>query len=225
LTVGPLRKNLPWQHALDDRHQDAELSTDAPEQDSAALRTQLTEVAGVEHVAVDPVTGQIWLILRAHIDPEWTLQQARSLAPGRDVQVAFRPEHRDRQRVRFVEVHREVQPDQQVAYRVTLEWAGVEYHGRAVGDKGDSVELRTAASAALDSVGAIVAGGLPIKLAGVKHLKAFDAELVVVSLYRPEGDPHNLVGAVVAGGDNQRAAVISVLSGLNRLLGNYLLLP
>jgi hypothetical protein len=194
------------------------------DQDIAAVREAADAVPGVEHVVIDPVTRELCLILRADVDPVWTTNQVRDLAPGFTVRLAYRPQHRDRQRVRFVELRRDVEPDQQVSFHVLLEWAGEEYRGSATGDKGESVELRTIAAAALAAVGSIVPADLTVKLAGVKQVRAFDAELLVVSLYRPDAAPHNLVGAVVTGGDSQRAAVVSVLSALNRLLGNYLLL-
>jgi hypothetical protein len=206
-------------------HRNNALDSDSIDQDTAALRSKLMGVPAVEHVSLDSTTRVIWLILRADVDSEWTMTQMKEMVEGYDVQVAFRPEHRDRQRVRFVEVKREELPDQQLRCRVTLEWNGMEYHGTAEGERGGGVELRTAAAAALDSVSSIVPGGIPVRLAGVKQVRAFDADLVVVSLYRPDSEPHNLVGAVVAGGDSDRAAVVAVLSALNRLLGNYLLSP
>jgi hypothetical protein len=201
------------------------LSADAPQQDGESIRGQLSDLEGVDQVVIDSTSRQIWLILRPAVDSEWLLQHVRELVEGFAVNVAYRPEHRDRQRVRFVEVQRSATPDQQVSFRVTLEWAGTEYHGSATGDTGASVELRTIAAASLDAASAIIPGGLPIKLAGVKQLRAFDADLIVVSLYRPDSAPHNLVGAVVTGSDSDRAGVVAVLTALNRLLGNYLTLP
>jgi hypothetical protein len=201
------------------------LSADAPQQDVESIRGQLHDLDGVDQVVIDSTSRQIWLILRPAVDSEWLLQHVRELVEDFAVNVAYRPEHRDRQRVRFVEVKRSAAPDQQVSFRVTLEWAGTEYHGSATGDAGDSVELRTIAVASLEAASSIIAGGLPVKLAGVKQLRAFDADLIVVSLYRPDSAPHNLVGAVVTGGDSDRAAVVAVLTALNRLLGNYLTLP
>jgi hypothetical protein len=144
---------------------------------------------------------------------------------GYSITAAYRPERRDRQRVRFMDLRRNIQPDQQIAYTVTLEWAGSEYSGSVSGEKGDAVELRTISAAALTAIAALVPHDVKVRLAGVKMVRAFDAEMVVVSLYRPDDEPHNLVGAVVAGDDPRRAAATAVLSALNRLLGNYLALP
>jgi hypothetical protein len=189
------------------------------------LRERLATIAGVDHVAIDEERREVWLILRHEGDHVGVEQEAAGLVEGYSVHVAFRPERRDRQRVRFVDVRREVLPDQRVSYTVTLEWAGAEHRGTAVGEKGDAIELRTIAAASLDAVCSVVPTELHLKLAGVKQVRAFDADMVVISLYRVDESPHNLVGAVVTGQDVHRATAVAVLNALNRLLGNFLLLP
>jgi hypothetical protein len=124
-----------------------------------------------------------------------------------------------------VDVHGDVEPEQRIRFTVTLEWGGSEYRGTASGEQGGALELRTVAAASLDAVLALVPADLQVRLAGVKQVRAFDADLIVVSLYRPDGTPHNLVGVVVTGTDVRRAAAVAVLNALNRLLGNYLVLP
>lgn len=197
-----------------------------PPIDIASVRERLSAVQGIEQVFIDADSSAACLVLRADVDPR-EVEAAAAEAAGDQLQVSvvYRPERRDRQRVRFMELERSMQADQQIAYTVTLEWAGTEYTGSAAGEKGDAVELRTSASAALTAIAALVPHDVKVRLAGVKLVRAFDAELCVVSLYRPDDQPHNLVGAVVAGDDPRRAAAIAVLSALNRLLGNYLALP
>jgi hypothetical protein len=193
--------------------------------DTASVRDRLSAIDGVEHVFLDAETSAVCLVLRADIDPAEVQEAAEEAAGELRVVAAYRPERRDRQRVRFMELKRNVQPDQQIAYTVRLEWAGTEYTGTAAGEKGDAVELRTISSASLTAIAALVPHDVKVRLAGVKMMRAFDAEMVVVSLYRPDDEPHNLVGAVVAGDDPRRAAATAVLAALNRLLGNYLALP
>lgn len=194
--------------------------------DSATVRERLGAIPGVEHVILDDDRQEAAIVLRADVDPR-EVEQPANEAAGENcrVSILYRPERRDRQRVRFIELQRAVQPDQQIAYTVVLEWAGSEYTGTVAGEKGDAVEMRTIASASLTAIAALVPHDVKVRLAGVKQVRAFDAELVVVSLYRPDDQPHNLVGAVVAGDDPRRAAAIAVLNALNRLLGNYLALP
>jgi hypothetical protein len=194
--------------------------------DIAGLRERLGAIEGVDHVFLDTDIGAACLILRADVDPVEVQDEAQDVGGDQfTITAAYRPERRDRQRVRFMELKRAVQPDQQIAYTVRLEWAGTEYTGTAAGEKGDAVELRTVSAASLTAIAALVPHDVKVRLAGVKMMRAFDAEMVVVSLYRPDDEPHNLVGAVVAGDDPRRAAATAVLAALNRLLGNYLALP
>lgn len=194
--------------------------------DTASVRERLNAIDGVEQVFLDPGIAAACLVLRADVDPAEVRNEAAEIIGDEfTVSAAYRPERRDRQRVRFMELKRNVQQDQQIAYTVRLEWAGSEYTGTAAGEKGDAVELRTTSAAALTAIAALVPHDVKVRLAGVKMMRAFDAEMVVVSLYRPDDEPHNLVGAVVAGDDPRRAAATAVLAALNRLLGNYLALP
>jgi hypothetical protein len=190
--------------------------------DDADLREQLLGIEGVEEAVIDSSADQVWLILQASADPQAVEETARPIVEPHTLRVAVPPERRDRQRVRFVEVRRTMRSDQQAELKVVLEWGGREYFGTAVGDARGAVELRTAALASLDAVSSIVLGDIQLRLAGVKQVRAFDVDLVIVSLYRPDGEPRNLVGVVVQGEDPRRATAVAVLSALNRLLGNYL---
>jgi hypothetical protein len=201
------------------------LSDATPDAAGAALREQLAAIDKVRHVSFDEDRREAWLILSPGGDPHVVEEQAASLAGEYRVRVAFEPEGRDRQRVRFVEVQRETLPDQHIRFTVTLEWAGTEYRGEATGEKGDALEMRTVATAALEAVMALAPVDLQLRLAGVKQVRAFDTDLMVIALYRPDDEPHNLVGAVVKSADPHRAAAVAVLNALNRILGNYLVLP
>lgn len=194
--------------------------------DTTSIRVRLTAIEGVDHVLIDEEAHEACVILRADVEAR-SIEQAVADAIGDDfhVTIAYRPERRDRQRVRFIGIERFEQADGLIGFRVTLEWAGSEYTGSAAGEKGSAVELRTSAAAALTAIAALVPHEVKVRLAGIKQVRAFDADMVVTSLYRPDDKPHNLVGAVIAGDDPMRAAALSVLSALNRLLGNYLALP
>lgn len=193
--------------------------------DPSTRRADLLQISGVDEVAFDEEVRQVWLMLRSDADPQRAADEARSLLddPDYTVQTAFRPEQRDRQRVRLVELRRVSGPGNQVGFSVLLEWEGKECVGNATGEGGQQpVELRTVAAAALAAVECIIPADLQVKLAGVKQVKAFDADLIVVSMHRMDAEPHNVVGAVVTGDDPYRATAAAVLSGLNRHLGNYL---
>src|SRR5690606_2042775 len=105
------------------------------------------------------------------------------------LQILTRADRPVRQRVRFIGAERFQEADAVVRVRVTLEWQGSEYVGEAVGERGDLIERRTAVLAALDAVDKIVPERLGLTLAGVKVQRAFDADLMLVSLYRAGPPP------------------------------------
>jgi hypothetical protein len=59
-------------------------------------------------------------------------------------------------------------------------------------------------------------------LIGVKHIRAFDSNLVIVSIGVRDSAGTRLVGCCLADEDMPRGAALAVLNATNRLLGNYL---
>lgn len=190
----------------------------------APIRKDLEAIEGVDRVLLDG--NGILLVCESHAAVAPALAEARKLAAvlgalDLSVSAAVRADAAERQRVRFEGVERFEEPDMRVRIRVTLEWKGRSIAGESVGEKGETLELRTAASAALDALAELADPPLDLRLAGIKPIRAFDAELMVVSLYRPTG-ARNLLGAVLVAGDPRRAAAQAVLHALNRVMGNYL---
>jgi hypothetical protein len=128
----------------------------------------------------------------------------------------------DRERVRFEGVERIEEADMRVRVRVALEWKGDLILGEATGEKGSNIELRTAALAALDAIDSVSDRPVGVRLAGVKQVRAFDAELMVVSLYQSGPGLQKYLGVALVGDDAYRAAALAVLHALNRVLGNFL---
>jgi len=126
-----------------------------------------------------------------------------------------------RQRVRLTGVQAESVSGGATRVRVTLEWNGREFAGESAGEPAEPLALRTAAAAALGAVAAVAPETAVVRLIGIKRLRAFDADLIVVALsgISPQ---QKLVGAVLVGEDPLRAAATAVLHALNRLLGNYI---
>ena len=192
------------------------------------LRAKLEALAGVERAVVDESSFAVMIqcepdaspsALRASID-------AAIAASGIDpdaMTVNLLTDLAARRRVKFAGVERVVERDGHVRIRVALEWNGDVRHGEALGENGELIELRTCAAAALNALEHVLDEPLGIKLVGVKQVKAFDAELMVVAMYRSNGTPQRLVGSVSAAGDPRRAAAVAVLNALNRVLGNYLI--
>lgn len=188
------------------------------------LRTELEALDGIERVIVEQ--SAIWL----QCDPESEVSELRPLVHGilanagmdsSKFQLYFLTDLSSR-RIKFSKVERVVDRSGNVKLRVSLEWNGEIKIGEAVGESGDLLEQRTAATASLNALEAVVGESLGIKLVGVKHVRAFDEELMVVALYRPGPPSQRLVGSVSIDNDPRRAAAVAVLNGLNRILGTYL---
>lgn len=190
------------------------------------LRAKLEALEGIERIVVDETTSSVLLhclpdsnssALNVQIDQAIA---SAGLEPG-SVNIQLLTDLAARKRVKFASADRILEGNS-VRIRIKLEWNGQSTVGEAVGENGDLIELRTAAAAALDALEHVLGENLHIKLVGVKQVKAFDAELMVVALYRTGDQPQRLVGSVSAAGDPRRAAAVAVLNALNRVLGNYL---
>jgi hypothetical protein len=90
--------------------------------------------------------------------------------------------------------------------------------GRAEGATGATGELRLAAEATLQALDRALAGAIRFELLGVKSLRAFDANLVIVAVATERlGRPTRLLGCVQASGELEHAAVLAVLDATNRI--------
>ena len=190
------------------------------------LRAKLEALEGIERIVVDEATSSVLVhclpdsnssALNVQIDQAIA---AAGLEAGA-VNIQLLTDLAARKRVKFASAERIVE-NNQVRIRIKLEWNGQVTVGEALGESGELIELRTSAAAALDALEHVLGEDLHIKLVGVKQVKAFDAELMVVALYRTGDQPQRLVGSVSAAGDPRRAAAVAVLNALNRILGNYL---
>ena len=86
-----------------------------------------------------------------------------------------------RERLRLTRVESKRTQTAQCAVEVELEWMGGErVVGRAEGQTSTAGDLRCAAEAAIDAIERFSAGVLELELLGVKALRAFDANIVIV---------------------------------------------
>ncbi len=192
-----------------------------------ALRDALRAIPGVEDVAVGDEA--VWLVCVPGSDAPAVADRAAArlleCAPAGfqlPVRTVLRPTARREARLRFKRAERLERPEVRVLFRVTLQWADMEVVGEAVGEKGEVLELRTAALATIDAIERATRAPLDVRLAGIKRVRVFDAELMVVSLNRSGPGSQRLVGAVVIGNDLWRASALAVMHALNRVLGNVL---
>lgn len=106
--------------------------------------------------------------------------------------------------------------------QVELEYDGKRFVGRTEGQSSPIGDLRLGAEAAMQAVEAFAAGGLGLELMGVKLVRAFDANVVIVSVTQRAARGTRLVGCYLADRDAVRGAALAVLNATNRVLGNYI---
>jgi hypothetical protein len=97
-----------------------------------------------------------------------------------------------------------------------------EFLGEAEGLASQSGELRCAAEACVIALTKATKSELRFELLGVKAVRAFDANVVIVSLSLLSGEQtQRLVGCFLTeDADPTRGAALAVLNATNRILGN-----
>ena len=129
-----------------------------------------------------------------------------------------------RERLRLTRVDASHTMTGHCAVEVELEWMdGERVVGRAEGQTSTAGDLRIAALAAINALEKFAAGALTFELTGIKGIRAFDANIVIVSIAVRQGPgPQRLLGSFLAEADPTRSSVIAVLNATNRVLGNYI---
>jgi len=133
------------------------------------------------------------------------------------------PQPRLPDRLKFAEFTLDRRTSGRCRARVVLTWQdSEEFEGESEGLASQAGELRCAAEACVIALGKAVKGQFKFELLGVKSVRAFDANVVIVSLSVPEQDhTHRLVGCYLTeDADPTRGAALAVLNATNRILGN-----
>jgi hypothetical protein len=127
-----------------------------------------------------------------------------------------------RGRLRFKSFHFERTQSARCSAAVELEWvAGESVIGRADGVASQLGDLRAAAEATLRAIETFLHGSVALELIGVKTMRAFDANIVMVSIHAMTSEgPRRLLGCNLSEEDLLRGAVIASLQATNRVLGN-----
>jgi len=143
-----------------------------------------------------------------HDEPHRSLSSADTATEGRPA------------RLRFAGFSFQRQPSGQGTAEVILEWHdGARYLGRAEGISSSWADLRLTAEATLRAIAEFTKERGGFELVGVKSLRAFDANVVMVSVVgNRAGKPTQLLGCRIAEGDLLRSAVLATLQATNRLL-------
>jgi len=146
-----------------------------------------------------------------------------SMTENASLQGATTPVAGKRERLRFTDFSFQRSPSGICVAEVTLGWHdGSTIRGRAAGQTGPMGDLRLSADAALRALEQFSNHELRFELIGVKLVRAFDENLVIVSIaLRGEPTPTRLIGAYLAADDVNRGAAVAVLNATNRVLGNY----
>ena len=127
-------------------------------------------------------------------------------------------------RLRFANFSMVRLPSGRCRCRVTLSWQEAdEFVGESEGLTSQAGELRCAAEACVAALSKAVKGEVKFELLGVKAVRAFDSNVVIVSLAMPkQAEGQRLVGCFLTDDNPARGAALAVLNATNRLLGNRL---
>jgi hypothetical protein len=129
-----------------------------------------------------------------------------------------------RERLRFADLRARRTRGNAYTVEVDLEWEnGVRVCGSATGQSSEMADLRIAADAVLRAIETFTEDAFRFELIGVKTIRVFDANVVIVAVDIKRGsEPRRLLGAVLAENDSARGAVLATLNATNRVLGNHL---
>jgi hypothetical protein len=133
------------------------------------------------------------------------------------------PEPRLPDRLKFAEFILDRLASGRCRARVVLSWQDShQFSGESEGLASQAGELRCAAEACVIALTKAVEGAVTFELLGVKSVRAFDANVVIVSMAIPDGQQtHRLVGCYLTEDqDPTKGAALAVLNATNRILGN-----
>jgi hypothetical protein len=147
------------------------------------------------------------------------MKQERQASAGAAV-----PQSLGRERLKFANFNFTRTPSGHCSAEVSLEWENMVFSGRSTGQSSPLGDFRIAAEAALRALEDFAKDAMHFELLGIKHIRAFDSNLLIVSVSLREGTQlTRLVGCYLAETDTRRGAAMAVLNATNRVLGNYML--
>ncbi len=126
-------------------------------------------------------------------------------------------------RLKFADFHLDRLASGRCRAKVTLSWQDAdEWLGESEGLSSQSGELRCSAEACVIALTKATKSELRFELLGVKAVRAFDANVVIVSLSLLDGnETQRLVGCFLTeDADPTKGAALAVLNATNRVLGN-----
>ena len=146
------------------------------------------------------------------------LKQQRPNSSGGIVPVTPR-----RERLKFSDFSFSRTQSGQCSAEVSLQWDNSVHVGRSSGQSSPLGDFRVAAEATLRALEDFAKDEMYFELLGVRHVRAFDANLLIVSVsVREDSRLTRLVGCYLAETDTRRGTAMAVLNATNRVLGNYI---
>ena len=140
-----------------------------------------------------------------------------------DVQIGYLSAPQPRRRVQLLRADMEYPRTGRAQATTVLEWRDQLFEGEMEGESGSAIELRLAALATLNALSAVLAYELTFALIGIRAIRVFDRDLVVVSIHsEQEGADRPLLGTGLVTESLWHGTALAVLNASNRLLGNYL---
>ena len=192
------------------------------------LAAALEGLEGVHRAIIDGPPLRVSLICEqgrgnaADLRPAALRLMNEAGAVGGEVELSFVAPPRTRTRVRFIECGFEDLSPARAVGRVVLEWEGERVEMEAAGEAEPLAMLRLPAIAALRALHDIAGPSFDAQLEGVKQIRVFDGEMIVVLLHSPRAPHRQLIGACLVTDQPPRAAALAVLNATNRVMGNYL---
>ena len=193
------------------------------------LREDLEAIAGVRYVSIEGGRPTLYVICdgteSAGVELAVRARVARSglRADLADIQIGYLSAPQPRRRVYLYRVDMEYPRIGRAVATTVLEWRGQRFEARQEGQSGPAVELRLAALATISALEQVLEGEITFSLVGIRSLRAFDQDLVVVlTRSEQESAERPLVGISLAAQTLWHGAALAVLNATNRLLGNYL---
>jgi hypothetical protein len=197
--------------------------------DSGELERGLAALPGVREVDLSRYPAGVSLTVDPAATAELARETVRSVLKGTaDVEPEVTivldeaPESRPERRSRFDRIEVSSPERGRVEARVTLEWDGKVWEGVAEGVQNPASELRVCASATLRAVERIADQRASFSVIGVKELRVFDHDLVVVLVHSAQLDESRFIGIAMITEDRQRAAAMAALNATNRVVGRFL---
>lgn len=193
------------------------------------VATRLRTIPGVREAVAEGPPWRALLVWEGEPNAtraEWAVRnelRGVSALEALSLEFAFLTPPEPRRRVWFIEVQVVQTGPTTAAVTVIVEWSGERFTGSAEGEYAGAVaDLRLTVAATLNALDAAVGESLDVRGVGVKQLRIFDEDMVVVLLQTGTEGGRALVGSCLAGADVHGGAVFAVLNATNRLLGNYL---